>query len=196
MQKAKRTGVLSTIAGSIKPPGYKVDPTGGENHKYLCVYVTAQGKQVTQRCTHDVWKRCEGRNVPGRPRDGLSDKVHCQFIIWVDPNENTEPHEVGMSAGLVTSIDIIPETFYQPRQTMPEEVRDRETIAFKVDQKTGAIEVTNIAPGVTRGVLERLIRGINDLDEFEPGDMLPGGFEVTTVSGRNIEVMPPVTAHV
>jgi hypothetical protein len=206
MNKPTRNNVKMVRAGSIKPPGYELDPTGGENHKYKCVYVTDQGKQITQRCTHEVWKRCEGRNLEGRARDGLCDKLHCQFLLWIDGEQfkNSPPN---MDPGLITSIDILPENYYMPKQVMPELIADRSTIGLNVDQIDGHIEIVALSTkdnnntraipaGVTKSMLERLIKEINKVPTLEPGDTLPGGFEVTGVNGKIVEILPPHRASV
>ena len=190
MQKPKRENLKSVLALSIKPPAYELDKTGGEDHTYKCVYVTNQGKQITHKCNHAVWKRCEGRNVQGRARDGLADKLNCQFLIWIDPNKN-EHASTEAQKGLVVDIDVLPENYYQRRQVMPSDVADRETIDIKVGP-SGYIEILALPPGVTRQMVERMIRELNKLDTLVPGQLIQGGYEVETVAGSTVSLLPPV----
>ncbi len=189
MEKQKREGLVPVLALSIKPPAYVLDPTGGDNHTYKCVYVTAQGKQITQKCTSNVWKRCEGRNMEGRARDGLADKLNAQFIMWIDRNQNTA-HQDEAAKGVVVDVDVIPENFYKLKAVMPEDVQQQETIDFRVGP-SGYIEVDRIPPGVTLAMLERMISELNKLDTLVPGDNVPGGYEVSVVSGNRVSVLPP-----
>lgn len=192
MKKAIRAGVKPIRVHSIKPPGYELDPQGGDDHIYKCVYVTDQGKQVTQRCTHEVWKRCEGRNLEGRPRDGLADKLHNHFIMWVDDQVHTNVSP-NMAKGLIKSIDVVPTNYYSRKapRGMPAEIFDRETIELEIDQTEGYITVRKLAPGVNQNTIERLIKELNKVDSIEVGDTFPGGFEVTRADGKIIEVLPP-----
>lgn len=193
MEKQKREGLMPVLALSIKPPAYVLDPTGGDNHTYKCVYVTAQGKQVTQKCNPNVWKRCEGRNLEGRPRDGLSDKLNVQFIMWIDKNQNNA-HSDDSAKGVVVDVDVIPENFYKLKAVMPEDVQLQETIDFRVGP-TGYIDVDKVPPGVTLAMLERMISELNKLDALSPGDIIPGGYEVTVVSGNRVSVLPPAKSY-
>lgn len=184
---------MPILALSIKPPAYVLDPTGGDNHTYKCVYVTSQGKQITQKCTANVWKRCEGRNLEGRPRDGLSDKLNVQFIMWVDKNQNTTQQD-DASKGVVVDVDVLPENFYKLKAVMPEDVQSQDTIDFRVGP-SGYIEIDKLPPGVTLAMLERMITELNKLDSIVPGDIIPGGYEVTSVSGNRASVLPPAKGH-
>jgi hypothetical protein len=193
MQKPKREGLKAVTALSIKPPAYTLDPNNGDDHKYKCVYVTDQGKQITQICTFDVWKRCEGKKVTGRPRTGLSSRLHNTFILWVDATQY--PHEDPAQAGIIVDIDVLPETFYQNRQVMPVHVAEQETIEFKVGP-IGSIEITKIPSGVNKQTIVRLIRELNHLTEITSGLSITGGFEVVSVDGNTVSVLPPAYAAV
>lgn len=190
MEKNKREGLVPVIALSIKPPAYILDSSGGDNHVYKCVYVTAQGKQITQKCSLNVWKRCEGRNAEGRPRDGLADKLNAQFIMWIDKSQNREAADESLR-GLVVDIDVIPENFYKLKAVMPENVKEQDTIDFKVGP-TGYIEIEMVPAGVTQAMIEKLISELNKLSTLNPGDNIPGGYEVSAVSGNRVSVLPPV----
>ena len=176
MVKAKRVGVKPTIAVNIKPPEYALDPSGGENHTYKCVYVTAGGKQIKVKCTPAVWRKCEGKSGDGRVRDGLCFKTNTEFIIWSDGN------------GTVTDVDVLPGDYYQARQVAPADIIDNEALELLVNQGTGAIEVKKICLGVTRARIERLIGELNKLDKLSPGDSIPGGFEILSVSGNRVSI--------
>lgn len=180
LNKATRKAITKKHAASIKPPAVHPDPSGGDNHKYECVYVTTEGKQLTERCTYEVWKRCEGRNAPGVIPNGLDSRLKCDFYIVKD-GENT-----------IVDIDVIPKEVYSARAPMPDELVNKEDILVKVDAKTGSLEVTQAPPGVTKNTLRRLMDTLDGLDVVNTGDELPGDFEVLQVSGNMISVLPPV----
>lgn len=189
MNKPKRENLRYLVADSIKPPAFKLDETGSENHTYKCVYVT-DARQVTHKCTHNVWKRCEGTQRAGRPRNGLCDTLGSKFVIWIDGSKNTDverPHE----RGIVVDIDVIPDTYYQLRQTMPEEMAEQSTIDVSI-LPSGAVQVDSIPAGVNEKTVINLITGLNKLDEVNAGDVIPGGFDVEAVNGNKIQVLPPV----
>ena len=52
--KPKRENVKKTEAFSMKPPLVEADPEGGDNHKYLCKYVSSNYREVKQVCTFDT----------------------------------------------------------------------------------------------------------------------------------------------
>lgn len=176
MVKKQRIGLKPTIAVNIKPPEYCLDPNGGEDHVYKCVYVTTGGKQIKQKCTPAVWRKCEGKIGDGQVRNGLCFKSNADFIIWTT------------SEGLVTDVDVLPSDYYQARQVAPVDVVEQESIELTVHQETGSVEVRKICIGVTRQKLERLIHELNNMTKISPGDSIPGGFEVLSVSGNRVNI--------
>lgn len=189
MNKPKRENLKSVIAVSLKPPSFTLDESGEENHTYKCVYVTVDGKQVTQLCNKDVWKRCEGTNRVGRPRNGLCDKIHANFILWIDESANKETLDE-KSKGIVVDIDVIPSEFYQRRQTMPDDMVAQETIELKI-LPSGAVEIQKVPPGVNRKTIETLISSLNAVETVNAGDTLRG-FEIQAVSGNTVNIFPPI----
>lgn len=178
--KPKRTGIHKVHAASIKPPSVEPDPSGGDNHKYKCVYVTTGGKQQTEKCTYSVWKKCEGRNAPGLVPSGLDSKLKNDFFIVKDGDD------------VVVGVDLIPKDVYSTRAPMPEELQDKEDILVRVDQKDGSMEITQAPPGVSKNTLRRLLDALDNIEVVNTGDELPGGFEVLQVSGNMLSVLPPL----
>lgn len=189
VSKKSRQGLVPVIADSIKPPAFVLDSSGSDNHTYKCVYVTSQGKQVTQLCTHYVWKRCEGRNITGRPRDGLADKLHSNFVLWVDKTQNTNvPDEA--AKGIVVDVDVIPETYYNQKAVMPEDVMNRETVDVKLTPNGGA-DVVSVPPGIKQTDVIKLLSIVAELETLEPGEIIDGNFEVVSASGIKASFLPP-----
>lgn len=179
MVKTKRTGLKPHMAVNIKPPEYALDPSGGENHTYKCVYVTSGGKQIKQKCSASVWRKCEGKTGDGRVRDGLCHKTNTEFIMWADTQGN------------IVDVDILPGDYYLARQVAPEDVISHEGVEVIIHQATGAVEVRKTCLGLTRAKLERLIGELNKLDKLSPGDSLPGGFEIMSISGNRVNISIP-----
>lgn len=179
MVKQKRLNVKPTVAVNIKPPEYTLDPSGGENHTYKCVYVTTGGKQIKQKCTPAVWRKCEGKTGDGNVRDGLCFKTNSDFIIWTD------------GEGVVVDVDVLPSDYYQARQVAPVDVVDREGVELVIHQASGSVDIKKICLGATRQKMERLIQELNKLDRVSPGDSIPGGYEVLSVSGNRVIVSIP-----
>lgn len=179
MVKHKRLNLKPTVAVNIKPPEYLLDPSGGENHTYKCVYVTTGGKQIKQKCTPAVWRRCEGKTGEGQVRDGLCFKTNSDFIIWTNGDD------------VVEDVDVLPSDYYLARQVAPVDVVEREGIELVISQSTGSVEIKKVCLRATRQKLERLIAELNKLDHLSPGDSIPGGFEIMSVSGNRVTVSIP-----
>lgn len=177
LMKPKRDGIKKIEAFSMKPPLVEADPEGGDNHKYLCKFVSGSYREVKQVCTFDVWKRCEGRQTPGKVRDGLDARLHNDFVIIQDKD------------GKVIDIDIIPKTYYTSRAVLPDHLQDKQDIIMKVNGKTGGVEVTQCPAGVTKAQILKLINSLDAVSSVATGDTLSGGFEVLNVSGNQISVI-------
>jgi hypothetical protein len=175
--KPKRENIKKTEAFSMKPPLVEADPEGGDNHKYLCKFVSNNYREVKQVCTFDVWKRCEGRQTPGRVRDGLDSRLQNDFVIIQDKE------------GKVIDIDIIPKTYYTSKAVLPDHLQGKDDIVLKVNTKTGGVEVTQCPAGVTKANILKLINSLDTVTSVSTGDSLPGGFEVLNVSGNQISVV-------
>ncbi len=121
-----------------------------------------------------MWKKCEGRQIPGKVRDGLDSRLHNDFVIIQDKDNK------------VIDIDIIPKTYYTSRAVLPDNLQDKDDIVLKVNTKTGGVEVTQCPAGVTKASILKLINGVTNI---QTGDSLPGGFEVLNVSGNQISVV-------
>lgn len=179
MVKVTRLGLKAIKSVNIKPPEYVLDEKGGEDHIYKCVYVTPGGKQIKQRCTAPVWRKCEGKTGEGRLRDGLCQRTNTEFILWSDSND------------VVVDIDVLPGDYYMARQVAPESIIDHEGVELIINQGTGSVEVKKTCLGLTRAKLERLINELNKLDRLSPGDNLPGNFEIMSISGNRVTVSVP-----
>jgi hypothetical protein len=177
LNKPKRENIKKTEAFSIKPPLVEADPDGGDNHNYLCKFVSNAYREVKLVCTFDVWKRCEGRQTPGKVRDGLDSRLHNDFVIIQDKD------------GKVIEIDVIPKTYYTSRAVLPDHLQDKQDIILKVNAKTGGVEVTQCPAGVTKASILKLINSLDAVSSVATGDTLPGGFEVLNVSGNQISVV-------
>jgi len=177
LTKPKRENIKKTEAFSMKPPVVEADPDGGDNHKYLCKFVSNNYREVKQVCTFDVWKRCEGRQTPGKVRDGLDSRLHNDFVIIQDKE------------GKVIDVDVIPKTYYTSRAVLPDYLQDKHDIIIKVNTKTGGVEVTQCPAGVTKSNILKLINSLDAVTAVSTGDTLPGGFEVLNVSGNQISVV-------
>lgn len=177
LNKPKRENIKKTEAFSMKPPLVEADPDGGDNHKYLCKFVSNNYREVKQVCTFDVWKRCEGRQTPGKVRDGLDARLNNDFVIIEDKE------------GKVIEIDVIPKTYYTSRAVLPDFLQDKQDIILKVNAKTGGVEVTQCPAGVTKSNILKLINSLDAVTSVATGDSLPGGFEVLNVSGNQISVV-------
>jgi hypothetical protein len=177
LTKPKRENIKKTEAFSMKPPVVEADPDGGDNHKYLCKFVSNNYREVKQVCTFDVWKRCEGRQTPGKVRDGLDSRLHNDFVIIQDKE------------GKVIDVDVIPKTYYTSRAVLPDYLQDKHDIIIKVNTKTGGVEVTQCPAGVTKANILKLINSLDAVTAVSTGDTLPGGFEVLNVSGNQISVV-------
>jgi len=175
--KPKRENIKKTEAFSMKPPLVEADPDGGDNHKYLCKYVSNNYREVKQVCTFDVWKKCEGRQIPGKVRDGLDSRLHNDFVIIQDKDNK------------VIDIDIIPKTYYTSRAVLPDNLQDKDDIVLKVNTKTGGVEVTQCPAGVTKASILKLINALDGVTNVQTGDSLPGGFEVLNVSGNQLSIV-------
>lgn len=176
--KVKRLDVKKIEAVSIKPPIVVADPDGGDNHVYMCVYVSARFQPVKTQCTFDVWKRCEGRQTPGKPRDGLESRLYNDFIM------------VHNAEGMLVDIDIIPKTYYAARAMLPDNLVGKDDIVVKIMPKTGSLEVLQCPAGVTKASVIRLLNQLDKLDSIQTGDIIPGGFEVINVSGNQVSIIP------
>lgn len=175
--KAKREKVKKIDAVSIKPPKVEPDPDGGDAHKYFCTYVSSRFQQVVQACTFDVWKRCEGKQIPGRVRDGLDARLNNDFIIVQDANN------------VVIDIDIIPKTYYASRAVLPDNLQNKDDIVIRVIPKSGNIEVMQCPAGVTKSAIRKLIDNLDGVTSMQPGDTIPGGFEILNVSGNQVSIV-------
>lgn len=175
--KPKRERIKKTEAFSIKPPLVEADSEGGDNHTYLCKFVSNNYREVKQVCTFDVWKRCEGRQTPGRVRDGLDSRLHNDFIIIQDSDDK------------VIDIDVIPKTYYTSKAVLPDNLQGKEDIILKVNSKTGGVEVTQCPAGVSKAKILKLISSLDAVTSVSTGDTLAGGFEVLNVSGNQISVV-------
>ena len=175
--KPTREGLKKTEAFSIKPPLVQADPDGGDNHEYLCCYVSGNYREVQQPCTFDVWKRCESRQVPGRVRDGLDARLQNDFVIIQNKD------------GKVVDIDILPKTYYASKAVLPDHLQNKEDIVIKINNKTGGIEVMQCPAGVSKNMLVKLVNALDKISTIQTGDSIPGGFEVINVSGNQISVV-------
>jgi hypothetical protein len=175
--KPKRERIKKTEAFSMKPPLVEADPEGGDNHKYLCKFVSNNYREVKQVCTFDVWKRCEGRQTPGRVRDGLDSRLHNDFVIIQDGEDK------------VIDIDIIPKTYYASKAVLPDNLQGKEDIILKVNSKTGGVEITQCPAGVNKAKILKLISSLDAVTSVSTGDTLSGGFEVLNVSGNQVSVV-------
>lgn len=178
--KHTRKGIIKVDAVSIKPPVVKADPTGGDKHTYLCAYVTDKFQMVKQPCTFEVWKRCEGRQTPGRVRNGLESKLHNDFVIIQDATTNE-----------VIDIDVIPKTYYTSKASLPDYLEGKEDILVTVQPKTGTLEVTQCPAGVSKLNVRKLLNSLDAAASLETGASLPGGFEILNVSGNQLSISPP-----
>jgi hypothetical protein len=124
-----------------------------------------------------VWKRCEGRQTPGRVRDGLDSRLHNDFVIIQDGEDK------------VIDIDIIPKTYYASKAVLPDNLQGKEDIVLKVNSKTGGVEITQCPAGVNKAKILKLISSLDAVTSVSTGDTLPGGFEVLNVSGNQISVV-------
>lgn len=176
LHKAARKEITKEDAVSIKPPKVVPDPDGGSNHKYYCVYVSERFQQVQRLCTFAVWKKCEGRQTPGKSRTGLDAKLNCDFVMVID------------KAGVVVDIDVIPKRYYALNAVLPDELRDKEDIILKFSPKSGGVEVTQAPPGVTKTTIRRLLDAFDSVTDVNIGDTLKGGYEVLNVSGSQVSV--------
>lgn len=175
--KTKRENIKKADSFSIKPPMVVASADGAENHKYTCVYVSSSYREVSKECTFDVWKRCEGRQIPGQVRDGLDARLHNDFIIITDAEDK------------VVDIDIIPKTYYASKAVLPEHLQNKHDIVIRVNTKTGGMEVLQCPAGVTKATIKRLLDIIDKQETIQTGDTLPGGFEVINVSGNQLSIV-------
>ncbi len=176
--KATRGKVTKVDAVSIKPPKVTPDPEGGDNHTYACVYVSDKFQQVVHPCTFEVWKRCEGKQIPGKIRDGLDARLHNDFvIIYNDKN-------------VIVDIDIIPKTYYASKAVLPDTLQNKEDIVVRIIPKNGNMEVIQCPAGVTKASIKKLLNAIDTVNSLQPGDTLKGGFEVLNVSGNHVSIIP------
>ena len=175
--KRKRENIKKSDSFSIKPPIVEASNDGTENHKYACVYVSSTYREVTKECTFDVWKRCEGRQIPGQVRDGLDARLHNDFIIVHDANDK------------VIDIDIIPKTYYASKAVLPDHLQNKQDIIVKVNAKTGGMEVLQCPAGVSKPFIKKLLDVLDKVEAIQTGDTLPGGFEVINVSGNQLSII-------
>lgn len=175
--KAKREKCKKVEAVSIKPPIVEPDPTGGENHTYKCAYVSHKYALVEDPCTFEVWKRCEGRQVAGKPRDGLDSRLQNDFYIVYGPD------------GKIIDIDIVPKNYYASKAVLPDFLAGKDDIVAKVTPKTGAVEVLQVPAGVTKSAIKKLLDSLDSLEAISTGDTLRGGFEVINVSGNQVSIV-------
>jgi hypothetical protein len=175
--KAVRGKVRKVDAVSIKPPKVTPDPDGGENHKYACVYVSDKFQQVVAPCTFEVWKRCEGKQIPGKVRDGLDARLQNDFVIVYKDD-------------MVVDIDIIPKTYYASKAVLPDTLQNKDDIIIRIIPKNGSMEVTQCPAGVTKAGIRRLLDSVDALGSLQPGDNIKGGFEVLNVSGNYVSIIP------
>lgn len=176
--KAKRDKIKKIEAVSIKPPKVIPDTDGGNNHSYLCVYVDSKFQQVKHPCSFDVWRRCEGRTVAGKTRDGLDSRLSNNFYLV----ENTN--------GLLVDIDIIPKTFYTTKALMPADDADKEDIVIKVSPKTGSMEVLQCPAGVTKTALKKIMDSLDKMEMVQTGDTINSNYEVLNANGNAISIAP------
>lgn len=176
--KPKREGLKKIEAVSIKPPSVSADTDGGDNHTYVCRYVSADFKEIKQPCTFDVWKRCEGRQIPGKVRDGLDARLDNDFVL------------IQNADGVIVDIDVLPKTYYSSRAVLPDYLQDKHDIVLKINTKTGGVEVLQCPAGVTKPSVRKLVNALDAIDTIQTGDSIPGGFEVLNVSGNQISVVP------
>lgn len=176
--KATRSKVKKVDAVSIKPPKVTPDPDGGENHRYACVYVSDKFQQCVHPCTFEVWKRCEGKQIPGKVRDGLDARLQNDFVIVYNADN------------VIVDIDIIPKTYYASKAVLPDTLQGKDDIVIRVIPKNGSMEVIQCPAGVTKAAIRKLLDSIDALPSLQPGDSLKGGFEVLNVSGNHVSIIP------
>lgn len=186
MTKSKRENLRFVLAASILPPAFS---TKGDETTFKCVYVTPEGKQITHMCTHEVWKRCEGNNQVGKPRNGLCEKINVLFFMWVDDSKNKDATRKE-EKGVVVDIDVIPENYYQRTQVRPEYMLNQETIDVQISPG-GSVVVDAIPTGVNRKNIENLILGLNEVDKLAVGDRIKGGYEVQDIIGNKVKFLTP-----
>lgn len=177
--KAKRDRVKKHRAVNMKPPEYRTDPLEGDNHKFFIIYVNANHKQVRAECTWDVWRKVEGQNREGEPRDGYDSRLYDEFVVVESAD-----------SGLVVDVDIMPKNTYSKNSIMPDNVSHQKTINLRITQNTGSIEVTQVPPGVTKPSIMKLMNELDKVDTVKAGDILPGGFEILEVAGNRVAVRP------
>lgn len=177
LAKAKRENIKKIDAVSIKPPVVIPDDSGGDNHQYQCAYVSSGYQLVKQACTFDVWKRCEGKHLPGRVRDGLDSRLHNEFVLIVDPKTD-----------VITDIDIIPKVYYTSRATLPDFLEGKDDIVLRINGTRGSSEVIQCPAGVSKKAIRRLLDNLDKIEVIQTGDSIPGGFEVLNVSGNQVSI--------
>lgn len=175
--KAKREKCKKVEAVSIKPPLVEPDPSGGENHTYKCAYVSSKFELVEDKCSFDVWKRCEGRQIPGKPRDGLDSRLNNDFLMVYNGD------------GVMTDIDIVPKNYYASKAVLPDNLSGKDDIVLKITPKTGSVEVLQVPAGVTKAAVRKLLDALDGLDSIATGDSIRGGFEVINVSGNHVSIV-------
>jgi hypothetical protein len=175
--KPKRENIKKFDSFSIKPPIVVASNDGSDNHSYACVYVSNNYRETKKPCTFDVWKRCEGRSIPGQARDGLDSRLHNDFIIIQDDKDK------------VIDIDIIPKTYYTSKAVLPDSLQNKHDIVLKINSKTGGVEVLQCPAGVSKPLLRKLLDALDKIDAIQTGDSIPGGFEVINVSGNHVSVV-------
>jgi len=178
LNKFKRNSISKIDAVSIKPPLVNPDKDGGSNHEYRCSFVNSKFQLEELPCSYEVWKKCEGNQVPGRVRNGLESKLHNDFVVIKDKE-----------TGLITDVDVLPKTFYSSKAALPDNIADKEDILLKVNSKTGGIEVQQVPAGVTKAVIRRLMDALDTTESISTGDTIKGGFEVANVSGNQVSIL-------
>ena len=86
-------------------------------------------------------------------------------------------------------VDVFPENLYRVGAA-PEELSGVDEMEIEVNQQTGAITMTVLPPGVADTTITEIFRAIDALDVIEPGAMLAGKYEVTSVGGNKLSVRP------
>ncbi len=150
----------------------------------VLVFVDERGNERSLRSTPNMWRSVDGNPGVNRRHAGLDGKDgRRRFWIYVEGS--------GGAQRAVSFTDFPHPDFLYSKATGTLEV-DPEEMLVQIDKVTGSLKILQVPGGTRLQQVEAVVRAIDKATDFEPGQMLCAGSEVTTVSGNRITCSLPI----
>jgi hypothetical protein len=126
--------------------------------------------------TARLWAKVKGRKASGGLHTGLDGKLFTKFVLLVS------------ESGTATAVHAIPDVTVYGKGSVPAAVDEQDTLDVKVDRTTGELEVLRYVKGTSQQLLLNLCKTLDDMDELQPGDVLPGTGRIEDIDGNVIKL--------